>query len=117
MLAWSETLSNAVWSAAPQLALTGGIQDPKGGTNAWQLSNNSAGDQSVTQVLNVPATYTYTFSVYLRASQATSVTLLLGSATATVTLANAWKRYQITGSGNATETYVTVGIKCRRERS
>ena len=110
LVAWSETLSNAVWNAAPELALTGGIQDPKSGTNAWRLTNNGAGGQSVTQVLNVPTTYTYTFSVYLSASQATNVRLLLGSATASATLSNAWSRYQITGSGNATATYITLGV-------
>lgn len=110
LLAWSEDLSNAVWSAGPQLALTGGIQAPKGGASAWQLSNTSGGNQGLTQVLNVPAIYTYTFSVYLKATQATSATFLLGSASAAVTVASAWKRYQITGSGNATETYVTVGV-------
>jgi hypothetical protein len=111
LLAWSEDLSNAVWSAAPQLALTGGIQDLKGGTNAWQLTNNGAGGQSLTQVLNVPTTYTYTFSVYLKAAVTTSATLLLGGATAAVTLTNAWSRYQITGSGNATATYMTLGVE------
>ncbi|MGP8245976.1 MAG: hypothetical protein ACLQVN_15825 [Bryobacteraceae bacterium] len=111
LLAWSEDLGNAVWSAAPQLAVTGEIQDPKGGTTAWQLRNTGAGAQTLTQVLNVPTTYTYTFSVYLSAAQATTATLLLGGATATVALSNTWRRYQITGSGNATATYITLGVE------
>jgi len=110
LLAWSEDLTNAVWSPAPQLALTGAIQDPEGGTKAWQLTNNGAGGQSLTQVLNVPTTYTYTFSAYLRANQPTSAMLQLGGATASVTLSNAWSRYQITGSGDATATYITLGV-------
>jgi hypothetical protein len=111
LLAWSEDLTNAVWSPAPQLALTGGIKDPEGGTNAWQLTNNGAGDQSLTQVLNVPTTYTYTFSVYLNANKPTSATLQLGGATASVTLSNAWSRYQITLSGDATAKYITLGVE------
>jgi hypothetical protein len=110
LLAWSEDLSNAVWSAAPQLALRGGIQDPKGGTNAWELTNNGAGSQSVTQALNVPTRYAYTFSVYLCASQPTSATLLLGGASASVVLSDAWSRYQITGTGNTTATYMALGL-------
>jgi hypothetical protein len=110
LLAWSEDLNNAAWCAASQLALTGGIQDPKGGSNAWQLTNHGAGSQSLTQVINAPTIYTYTFSVYLRATEGTSATLLVDDATTTVTLSNAWGRYQITGSGNPTAAYMTFGM-------
>ena len=100
-----------MWSAASQLTLTSGLEDPNGGTNAWQLQNTGAGGQSLTQVLNVPTTYTYTFSVYLRAARVTSATLLLGSGTSAVALSNGWHRYQITGTGSTMTNYLTFGIE------
>jgi hypothetical protein len=111
LLAWSEDLTNAAWNPDPQMTLTAGIQGPKGGTNAWQLTNGGSAGQSLLQVLNVPTTYTYTFSVYLSASQPTNATLLLGGETESVTLSSTWYRYQVTVSGNTTATYLTVGVE------
>ena len=42
LLAWTNELTNVVWDAAPLLTLTGGVADPAGGTNAWQVSNSGA---------------------------------------------------------------------------
>src|SRR3984957_20145902 len=59
LLAWSEDLTNAVWSPGPLLTTTGGVGDPFGGTNAFQLTNSGAGAQNVSQTLNVPTGYVF----------------------------------------------------------
>ena len=61
LLAWSEEFTNAAWKADPLLGLTGGMADPLGGTGSWTLHNSGAGPQALTQTLNAPAEYIYSF--------------------------------------------------------
>lgn len=42
LLAWSEDLTNSVWQAGPFLAVTGGVTDPLGGTQGFNLVNSGA---------------------------------------------------------------------------
>src|SRR5579872_3936406 len=39
LLAWSEVLNHNVWTADPQLTVQGGVTDPAGGANGWQINN------------------------------------------------------------------------------
>src|SRR5262249_31163402 len=75
LLAWSEDLTNAVWQPGPLLAVSGAVNDPFGGTNAFQLSNTGTAGQALSQTLNAPGAYTYSFSVYVQAAAATTATL------------------------------------------
>ena len=100
LLAWSEDLTNAVWSPGPLLTSTGGGADPFGGTNAFQLTNSGAGAQDMSQTLNAPAGYIYSLSVYVRATQATAVTLLLGSDRAGAMAGPNWSRISFSGSSS-----------------
>jgi hypothetical protein len=111
LLAWSEELTNAVWSPDPFLASTSGVTDPVGGSNAFHLTNSGEGAQSMSQTLNVPVSYLYSLSIYVRAAQATMVTLLLGNHRAEATTGASWSRISITGSCDPTATAVLFGIE------
>ena len=111
LLAWSEDLTNAVWEPGPLLAIAGAVADPLGGTNAFQLTNSGEGAQNVSQTLNVPTGYIYSFSIYVQAAQATAVTLLLGSNSAVATAGPNWSRISLSGSGDPTAASVVFGIQ------
>jgi hypothetical protein len=111
LLAWTEVLTNAVWEAAPLLTLGGGMADPLGDNNAWQLATPGVGPQTLTQTLNVPANYTYCFSVYAFSVQPTTVQLQLASDSAQFPLSSRWNRIQIVGTGNSAASSVGFGIQ------
>lgn len=99
LLAWSDQLTNAVWQADPFMRLTGGVQDPAGGTQAWTLSNSGAAAQSVCQTLQAPAGYLYCLSAYLRADPGATVTLMAGNQQAQRPVTPAWTRATFTTTG------------------
>jgi len=111
LLAWSEDLTNAVWGPGPFLACAGGVADPLSGTGAFLLTNSGEGVQSVSQTLNLPVGYLYSFSMYVRAAQPTPVTLLLGSHRAGATAGPNWSRISFTGTGDPTAASVLFGIE------
>ena len=86
LISCSEVLTNPVWEAAPFLSVTGGITDPLGGSNAWQLANSGEAPQAIRQTLNVPTSYAYCFSVFAFSSQPTTIQLSLGSNSSTAAL-------------------------------
>jgi hypothetical protein len=111
LLAWSEDLTNAVWGPGPFLACTGGVADPLGGSGAFLLTNSGEGAQSVTQTLNVPVQYIYSFSIYVQAAQPTAVTLLFGGNRAGATAGPNWSRISFTGTGDPTAASILFGIE------
>jgi hypothetical protein len=111
LLAWSDQLDNAAWTKAPLLTITGGVADPVGGTSAWHLSNSGAGPQSISQTLQAPGGYMYCSSLYGRCPQATTVTLLRGTARGDRSLGAAWNRITFSGQGDATAQSVEFGIE------
>jgi len=111
LLAWSEDLTNAVWGPGPFLAIGGAVADPLGGTNAFQLTNSGEGAQNVSQTLNVPTGYIYSLSIYVRAAQATAVTLLFGSHSVGATAGPNWSRISFSGSGDPAAASILVGIE------
>src|SRR5580658_6320488 len=111
LLAWSEDLTNAVWKAGPFLASAAGVTDPFGESRAFHLTNSGEGAQSITQTLNVPTGYIYTLSVYVQATQPTTVTLLLGSISFQTTAGPTWTRISVTGSGDPTAASIVFGIE------
>ena len=111
LLAWSEDLSNTAWQAGPMLQVAAGVKDPRGGTGAWLLSNSGAASQSLTQTLNAPGAYTYTFSVYAQAAQPTVLTLALGNQSIVTTIDTSWSRFTLTAPGDSTSNAVTFGVQ------
>jgi hypothetical protein len=111
LLAWSEDLTNAVWTPGPLLAVDSAVTDPLGRTNAFRLTNSGQGAQNLSQTLNVPAGYIYSLSVYVQATQPTTVTLLLGSNRATATAGPNWSRVSVTGRGDPAAASIVFGIE------
>ena len=66
LLMWSEDWTQAVWAADPLLQVTGGVQDPLGGSDAMQLTNTAQTTQQIVQNTSGPS-FLYCYSVYVRA--------------------------------------------------
>ena len=110
LLAWSEVLNDSAWAADPLLTLQSGVSDPLGGANGWQLTNAGGGKQGLTQTLNAPVAYRYCLSVYVRAVQATSATLTVGTSQVACPVGTAWTRISAVGTGAATGASIPIGI-------
>jgi hypothetical protein len=111
LLAWSDQLNNAVWSPDPFLALTGGLSDPVGGRNAWNLTNSGAAPQTILQTLNSPGGYTYCTSAYVRSDSGGLASLVLGTSQTAVTLNGTWTRIVASGHGSATDESIRFGLE------
>jgi hypothetical protein len=110
LLAWSEVLDDSVWIADPFLSRHDGLADPKGGANAWQLTNSGSGPQSLSQIINAPAGYSYCFSVYVQAPQPTSISLAAGSAQEVRAVGPPWSRISVTGVGPSGDNSLAFAI-------
>jgi hypothetical protein len=111
LLAWSEQLDEAVWQKDSLLSLTPGIADPRGGTQAWRLSNGGGAGQGLGQTLAAPGQYQYCLSAYVRAATATSVGFTAGNQAAPRAVTSQWTRIAWTSSGDAQATSVRFGIE------
>jgi hypothetical protein len=111
LLAWSDQLNNAAWSADPFLVLTGGLSDPAGGNNGWQLTNTGMAPQSILQTLNAPGGYTYCVSTYAMSASSDVVTVVLGGNRTTVALTNRWSRIGASGHGDPTAESISFGLE------
>jgi hypothetical protein len=111
LLAWSDQLDNAAWQKDPLLSLTGSITDPRGGTQAWRLSNSGEAEQTASQTLAAPGKYQYCLSAYVRAETTNSVGLTVGSQTARRVVTREWTRIAWTCSGDAQVTSVRFAIE------
>jgi hypothetical protein len=111
LFAWSDQLNDAAWTTDPFLALTGGISDPTGGTNAWTLTNSGGAPQAITQTINAPGGYTYCVSAYARSGGSSAVTMLLGSNRTTVVLGTTWLRIVASGHGDPTAESIVFGLE------
>ena len=111
LLGWSEDLSNPVWQAGPMLAVSGGANDPLGRTNAFHLSNSGNAGQGITQILNVPGSYVYTFSVYAQAPVPSTLTLTIGNSTQTFSVGPRWNRFAFTSTVDAAANSVAFAIE------
>jgi hypothetical protein len=111
LLAWSEDLTNAVWTPDPYLALALGVADPRGGNKAWHLTNKADGVQAITQILNVPTAYTYCFSAYARSLAPAPLTMVLATQRVTRALDAEWSRISVFGNGDPAATSVEFGIE------
>jgi hypothetical protein len=111
LLAWSEKLDEEVWQHDPLLSLNGGVTDPNGGTEAWNIANSGGGVQALRQTLSAPAAYLYCFSAYVRSAQSGSLSMQVGSGRYEKAISNDWRRIAAVGSGDANAEAVTFGIE------
>jgi len=111
LLAWSNDLSNAVWDSGPFLANTGGMADPAGGTNAWNIVNSGTAAQDLSQTVAAPGGYVYCFSVYAKSATPATVTLAIGSNRYPQIAGANWGRMVCTGTADASASSVTFGVE------
>jgi hypothetical protein len=101
LFASSGQLDAAVWEKDPQISVTGSADDPRGGKLAWHVKTSGAGAQSLAQTLTAPAGYVYCLSVYVLASQETTVTLIAGSLRSERRATTQWSRITFTATPDA----------------
>ncbi len=110
LLRWSEDLSDSVWQGSVQAS--DGLEDPLGETSAWRLTNAAQAPQALTQNIDAPGWYRYTFSLWARSTSTDNVRLRLENADGVVVSARgisaAWERICV--SGNIPGT--TEEIRC-----
>ncbi len=112
LLAWSEDLTNAAWQPDPFLAVAGAVADPMGGTHGFTLTNSGSAAQGLSQTLNAPAGYVYSFSVYAKASAAATITLLVGTQTKSVSIGPTWTRVTLTAAGDPSASSIVFSVQC-----
>jgi hypothetical protein len=114
LLAHSGDLKAACWQRSPLMQVVAGLSDPLGGQRAVRLTNASAVMQSVSQQVEAPAWFTYTFSVYARSAAAVSIALIRSTGSAShsrqYTIGPGWRRCVLSGALNATGAGVRFGI-------
>jgi hypothetical protein len=110
LLARSEQLDNEVWQRDPLLSVSAGIADPKGGAAAWQLRNQSGGDQQAGQTLAAPGDYQYCLSAYVRSAAPTTVALSIAGRAAERPATQQWTRLSVSGPGDLAANSVHFGI-------
>lgn len=114
MLVSSSSLIQQPWSSSGLLEITSQALDPLGSSSAFTMTNTANVGLELTQTLNVPSSYQYCFSVYVRSDAAGSVQLLRrGSAVEqvqTASVTNQWTRVTSAGRLVDTGTALTVGV-------
>lgn len=112
ILLQSEAFDNAVWNKS-NVNVVAGFSAPDT-NNTANLIAVSTNDGRVYQSVGVSGAGTYTFSVWLRAANATTLGLSITTstfstlATTNITVDSTWKRYSVTASANNNTTVFTV---------
>jgi hypothetical protein len=115
LLTWSEDLEKAVWEKGPLVQVSPGAPDPLGSSRATRIRNEGGAPATVQQTVNVPASYWYAFSLYVRSDAAGSIELYRKTVTKTqtVTLASGpqWTRVEVAGRFDSSEESVQFGLE------
>jgi len=111
LLAWSETLGEAVWARGPLLSIEDGVEDTGGRTRAARLRNSGGGAQGISQTLAAPGDHLYCWSAYVRSAEVTAVTMLVGNAHAERVANSQWSRIAFTATGEAGRESVNFGLE------
>jgi hypothetical protein len=115
LLMWSEDWTQAVWTADPLLQVSGGIQDPFGGSAAMQLTNTAQTIQQIVQDTSGPSSFLYCYSLYLRSDAPVTVQLVV-TAMGQVSLTNvsvgaSWLRATKSGSLGVQQDGIGFGVQ------
>lgn len=115
LLNWSEDWTQAVWTTDPLLQVTGGVQDPLGGSDAMQLTNTAQTTQQILQNISGPSAFVYCYSVYVRSAVPTTIQLAVTATGQTrltaVTTASSWKRVTATGGLSVQQDSLGFGLQ------
>jgi len=108
LLRHSERLDEPAWTKDPLLAITAGAADPMGSSRAFQLANAGQGSQGIRQRLEVPSSFMYCWSVWIKG--AGTATLSFGSLARTYPVSDFWTRLVLGGCPSGTEEAVTFRL-------
>lgn len=115
LLRWSEDLSKTVWTRDAGLTVTSGIASPEGGLRASRLTNNTAIAQRIKQTVSASGSFTYSFSVRVRATQSTTFVLFMAEGSSRIaqelSAIAVWGSYWVSGSFQSTKETVEFGIE------
>jgi hypothetical protein len=112
LLAWSEQLSDSVWSKGAGVAVDDAHADPLGGMGAAQITSGGS-PGSVSQAVSGPASFRYAGSVWARTAQ-NGVLLQVDDGgsqlvQAAIDGSNQWKRYSV--GYNLASASESVGLR------
>lgn len=114
LLVWSEDWTQKAWSADPLLTLAS-CQDPLGGNNAIQLTNNAQAAQRLMQTTAGPSWFQYCFSVFLRSDAVCQVQLVASTSgeelLTPVSVGTSWNRSFASGQLSAIQDGVSFGVQ------
>lgn len=115
LLMWSEDWTQAVWTADPLLEVSGGLQDPFGGSAAIQLTNAAQTSQQILQNIGGPSSFVYCFSVYVRSDAPATIQLVVTAtgqtSLTTVTTGASWARAMVPGSLAVEQNSIGFGVQ------
>ena len=115
LLAHSGDLTAACWQKGPLMQVAEGLSDPLGGQRAMRVTNASAAVQSVTQVVEAPAWFMYSFSVYARSAAPVNIALTRSAGSMSHSrqfqIGAGWRRCVSAGALNATGAGVRFGVE------
>lgn len=113
LLSWSAQLSEAIWDKDAGFSIVEDQADPFGGTAAARITNaGSAG--SVTQTLQIPASFRYAGSIWARTAQSGALLQVDDSSSQPVQAAidnsNQWRRYSLGYNLSSVSEFVAFRI-------
>ncbi len=111
LLLWTEDPARDVWEKSPLLAVSGGVDDPRGGTKAWNATNNGFAAARIEQTLNISRPYEYCFSVYARGAAGTEVRLSIGATFSAEKIGPEWKRIRVHGRSEVGVESTSFGLE------
>lgn len=115
LLAHSGKLKEDCWASGPMVQIIEGIDDPLGGTRGVRLTNAGQTFQSVSQTLEAPGWFTYTFSVYARSAGESAITLTRSSGAASharqYSVGPGWTRCALSGALSTSATSVRFSLE------
>ncbi|MBI4904156.1 MAG: hypothetical protein HY820_11005 [Acidobacteria bacterium] len=115
LLAHSSNYSQSVWVKQAGLVLVGGQSDPFGGTTGVRATNPTGQALQMYQEIATPGNYQYCLSAHVKQETGSSPRLMMGPASdlrfETVSSANVWTRFSVSGKSTSTEAAVRAGVE------
>jgi hypothetical protein len=112
---WSEDWKQVVWTADPLLQVTGGVQDPFGGSNAMQLTNTGQTTQQIVQSTSGPSSFVYCYSVYVRSNVPATIHMVVAATGQTsvtaISTGSSWVRATTSGSLSVQQDGLSFGLQ------
>jgi len=110
LLAWSEDLTQSVWSASSGLAVALNENPLPGVAQGLRVVNTSTGEAVASQVIGCSPNFAYSFAVNARSSTNSTLGLLIGGARSDVQLTTQWQLYRTSAAPGGGVDQVTFAI-------